>query len=278
VAYSPNVPYLGRWSPTAREAVVVLGVVTAGVIAAFAFVLWFHEYVASITRVRAFLNANGEANFPAWWNATLLLLVAFCASAARVQESDQARRRAWLLVAVAGLSMSMDEITSLHERLNGLVLSTGLNPETFPWLIPGVFIAGAGFLLLVRVGRALPRPARGSLLLALTSYAAGAIGVEAINGLLRQTRHLYYCIGTAVEESLEMASCILAVGAIINHITTRPDATSVTARPVRLESQWLGPQTPKPRRPEAESRLSRSAQGGRRSPRHEKVPMLQRKR
>jgi hypothetical protein len=236
------VPYLGRWSPTAREAVVVLAVVTAGVIAAFAFVLWFHEYVAPITRIRNFLNANAEANFPAWWNSTLLLLVAFCALAARVQEPDKARRRAWLLVAVAGLSMSMDEITSLHERLNGLVLSTGMDPQTFPWLIPGVFIAGAGFLLLVRVGRALPRPARGTLLLALTCYAAGAIGVEALNGLLREARHLFYCIGTAVEESLEMASCILAIGAIINQITTRPSAASPSALSVRLD--FPGPRHP----------------------------------
>ena len=269
-------PLLGRWSPPAREAVVVLGIVTAGVIAAFAFVLWFHEYVASITRIRNFLNANAEANFPAWWNSALLLLVAFCALAARVQDPDKARRRAWLLVGLAGLAMSMDEITSLHERLNGVVLSTGLNPRTFPWLIPGVVIAGAGSLLLVRVGRALPRPARGSLLLALTAYAAGAIGVEALNGLLRETRHLFYCIGTAVEESLEMASCILAVGAIINHITTRPEATPSSA--VRLESPSLGHRTPKPRRAEAGSRPGRSAPGGRSGPRHEKVPMLQRKR
>ena len=248
MAYSPDVPYLGRLSPTAREAVVALAVVTAGVIAAFAFVLWFHEYVASITRVRAFLNANGEANFPAWWNASLLLLVAFCALTARVQEPDKARRRAWLLVAVAGLLMSMDEITGLHERLNGLVLSTGLNPQTFPWLIPGVFIAGAGFFLLVRVGRALPPPARGSLLLALSTYAAGAIGVEALNGLLRETRHLFYCIGTAAEEGLEMASCVLAVGAIINHITTRPDATPPTAISVRIVSPRLRHRTPRLRR------------------------------
>ena len=179
--------------------VVALGVVTVVLLAAFVFVLWFHEYVASITRPRAFLNVNGEANLPTWWNATLLLAVAFCAFAARVQERDTARWRAWLLVAVAGLLMSMDEITSLHERLNGLVLSTGITPRTFPWLIPGVFIAAAGFLLLVRVGRALPRPARRLLLLALTGYAAGAIGMEAMNGVLREGRWLYYVMGTTVD-------------------------------------------------------------------------------
>jgi hypothetical protein len=237
---------LSGWSRTAVRTVVALGVVTVVLFAGFIFVLWFHENVASITRPRAFLNVNGEANLPTWWNASLLLAVAFCAFAARVEERDTARRRAWLLVAVAGLLMSMDEITSLHERLNGLVLSTGITPRTFPWLIPGVVIAAAGFLLLVRVGRALPRPARGLLLLALTGYAAGAVGMEAINGVLRGGRWLYYVMGTTVEETLEMAACILAIGAILNHLTTRSEATPPTARPVggRSESPGSPDQTP----------------------------------
>ena len=92
------------------------------------------------------------------------------------------------------------------------------------------------------------------MLLALTGYAAGAIGVEALNGLLRETRHLFYCIGTAVEESLEMASCILAVGAIINQITTRPEPTSSTALSVRLESPGPRHQTQQPRRTRTGSR------------------------
>jgi hypothetical protein len=254
LTYSPDVPYFGRWSPTAREAVVALGVVTAVVVAAFVFVLWFHEYVASISRPRNFLNMNGEANFPAWWNAALLLMVAFCAFAARVQETDRARRRAWLLVAVAGLSMSMDEITGLHERLGAPVRSAGIDPPTFAWLIPGVVIAAGGFVLLVRVGRALPRPARGPLLLALTVYAAGAIGVEALNGVLHEVRMLYYWVGTTVEESLEMAACILAIGAVINQITTRPDSLPPTAISVRLDS-------PRPRH----ARLPRRARTGSRA-------------
>jgi hypothetical protein len=241
------VQYLGRLSPTAREAVVALGVVTSAVFAAFAFVLWFHDYVAPIPQIRAFVNVNFEANLPTWWNATLLLMVAFCAFAARVQEPDKVRRRAWLLVAVAGLLMSMDEVTSLHERLGRMVRSTGIDAPSYPWLIPGVVIAAAGFFLLVRVGRALPRPARGLLLLALSGYAAGAIGVEAINGLLREGRWLYYYMGTTVEETLEMAACILAIGAIVNQITPRSDTAPPTALSVRLESSRPH-QTPQRRR------------------------------
>ena len=228
--------------------VVALGVVTVVLLAAFVFVVWFHWYVASIRQLRNFLHVNGETNLPTWWNATLLLAVAFCAFAARIQERDTARRRAWLLVAVAGLLMSMDEITSLHEPLCGLVLSTGITPRTLPWLIPGVFIAAVGFLLLVRVGRALPRPARRLLLLALTGYAAGAIGMEAINGVLRGGQRLYYAMGTTVEETLEMAACILAIGAIVNQLTTWPEATPLAALPVGGRSESAGPpdQTPQP--------------------------------
>jgi hypothetical protein len=221
-------------------------VVTVVLFAAFVFVLWFHWYVASIRQLRNFLHINGEANLPTWWNAALLVAVAFCAFAARVQERDATRRRAWLLVAVAGLLMSMDEITSLHELLNGLVLSAGIAPRTSPWLIPGVFIAAVGFLLLVRVGRVLPRPARRLLLLALTGYAAGAIGMEAINGVLPGGQRLSYVMGTTVEETLEMAACILAIGAIVNQLTTGAEATSVTARPGAGRSESPGPpgQTP----------------------------------
>ena len=244
----PDMPNPGRWSTTAREAVVALGVVTAAVVAAFVFVLGFHEYVAQISRIRGFLNVNGEANFPAWWNATVLLMVAFCALVARLQEPDKARRRAWSLVALAGLLMSMDEITSLHEHLGRPVREAGIDPRTFAWLVPGVVIATAGFLLLVRVGRALPRPVRGSLLLALSAYAAGAIGVEAINGLLREGRLIYYWIGTTVEETLEMAACVFAIGAIVNHLTNRPEAAPPIVPSVRLESPALRDQTRPSRR------------------------------
>ena len=214
------------WSPTAVRVVVVLGAVTAALFAAFVFVLVFHANVARIPRIRAFLHVNEEASLPTWWNAALLLTVAFCAFWARVQEPDEGGRRAWLLVGSAGALMSMDETASLHERLAGPVRSAGIDPPTFAWLIPGIVIAATGSLLLVRVGRLLPRSTRGPLLLALTVYAAGAIGVEAANGVLRDVRVLYYLTGTIVEELLEMVACILAVGTIVNHLTSRSDATS----------------------------------------------------
>jgi hypothetical protein len=65
---------------------------------------------------------------------------------------------------------------------------------------------------------------------------------------------LYYWVGTTVEESLEMAACILAIGAVINQITTRPDSLPPTAMSVRLDS-------PRPRH----ARLPRRARTGSRA-------------
>jgi hypothetical protein len=80
----------------------------------------------------------------------------------------------------------------------------------------------------------------------LTGYAAGAIGMEAINGVLREGGRLYYVMGSTVEETFEMTACILAIGAIVNQLTTWPEATPLTARPVGGRSEIPGPpdQTP----------------------------------
>ena len=81
--------------------------------------------------------------------------------------------------------------------------------------MPGVVIAAALFIVLVTLGRGLPQRTRRWLFLALVCYLVGAIGVEAINGTLRGAdRLLYYWIGTTAEETVEMVSCIIAIGAI----------------------------------------------------------------
>jgi hypothetical protein len=95
----------------------------------------------------------------------------------------------------------------------------------------------------------------------LTGYAVGAIGMEAINGVLHGKGRLYYVMGSTVEETLEMAACILAIGAIVNQLTTRPEATSLTARPMGGRSGSPEPpahspqQSPDPPRSHAGLRL-----------------------
>jgi hypothetical protein len=209
----PAAPALTARRPT--QLVVALLAVTMGLVVTFGTVVVVHEFVTPIPRIRELVHLNGEANLPAWWNGALLMTIGFGALVASALETARVGRRAWLTVAAVGLSLSLDEVARLHERLGDLVRAMGLELPTFAWLAPGVVIAAALFVVLVAVGRGLPGRARRWLLLALVCYLIGALGVEAINGTLRNAdRLLYYLVGTTVEETIEMIACVIAIGAI----------------------------------------------------------------
>jgi hypothetical protein len=204
------------------QLVVALLAVTFALVLVFGIVLIVHDSVTPIPRIRALVNINGEANLPAWWNGALLMTIGFGALVARALDAERAARRAWLIVAVAGFTLSLDEIVALHERMGQPVVQAGIRVPTFAWLVPGVIVGAALFVVLVAVGRGLPRRTRRWLLLALVCYLAGALGVEAINGTLRSAdRLIYYWIGTTVEETVEMVACVIAIGAIAGFITDR---------------------------------------------------------
>ncbi len=205
-----------------KQVVVALLTVTISLVLVFGTVLVIHDSITPIPRIRALVNINGEANVPAWWNGALLMTIGFGALVARAFETDRAARLAWLTVAAAGFALSLDEIAGLHERLGAPVRAIGIEVPTFAWLVPGVIIAAALFIVLVTLGRGLPERARRWLFLALVCYLVGAIGVEAINGTLRGAdRLLYYWIGTTAEETIEMLSCVVAIGAIAREIADR---------------------------------------------------------
>ena len=221
------------------QLVVTLLAVTTAIVLVFGTVLLVHQYVTPIPRLKSVFNMNGEANVPTWWNSALLGTIGFAALVARAFESERLARRAWLVVAAAGMVLSLDEIASLHERLGEPVREIGIEVPTFAWLVPGVVIAAALFVVLVALGRGLPPRTRRWLFLALVCYLGGAVGVEAINGTQRGAdRLISYWIGTTVEETVEMVACIIAIGAIAQVIADQwalRVAQPGLGDPIRLE-------------------------------------------
>lgn len=56
----------------------------------------------------------------------------------------------------------------------------------------------------------------GAVLALLILYATGAIVIEAVNGVLSDQRlWFFYWIGTSLEETAEMAACVLAATSIL---------------------------------------------------------------
>jgi hypothetical protein len=119
--------------------------------------------------------------------------------------------------------LSIDEATALHERLAEPVSAAGIDVPTYAWVVPGAALAIAGSAVLLFAGRQLPSPTAGRLGIALAAYGTAAVGIEAINGWIRDSRgdSPLFTIGTTIEEAVEMVACAYAVAVIVD-VWARP--------------------------------------------------------
>jgi hypothetical protein len=221
-------------TPTARRVGLILVIVTVVVLAAFVIVFAVHR-VLPIPDATPVVDIGGERNIPTFWNAILLLSVAVAAVVALFRSDGDGRREwSWLVVAAAAVYLSVDETFELHERLRNPFGSITDDLPTYAWVIPGTALAVAGSAVLVTAGRRLPPIARPRLAAALGLYGVSAVGLEAVNGWLREhDRDAAYTIGTVLEETGEMGACILAVTAILDAISTSDPSRARFARVAR---------------------------------------------
>jgi hypothetical protein len=184
-------------------------------------------------------DVNSETNVPAWFSAALLLAAAAVTALVavltrRVGGRDPGR---WLALAgVLGL-MSVDEATALHERLGGpAAVVLGDAGGRFPWVVPGVLIAGVTGVFFLGFLVRLPPPIRRQLLGAGAVFLAGAVVLEAVSGAVldAQGDRAAYLLVTAAEESLEMLGAIWLLCAALSCLELTADSAAgyrVTLRP-----------------------------------------------
>lgn len=174
--------------------------------------------------VRLFLVSD-EGNVPTWYASAALLLAAVLALVI-AGRSDTDDRRPWTLIGSILLFMSLDESAVLHEMmivplrhtfdLDGLLF--------YAWVVPAAAVAAlVGLYLLPFVWRLAPpvrlRLAAGGLL-----FVSGALGVEAVTGLIDDLygrNRLYYLL-TVVEEGLEKLGVLLAISAFLCQLRLTP--------------------------------------------------------
>lgn len=221
---------LGTASPVVLLAVGTVAVVVLGVGADLV-----HHHVRPHGGLRGALRLNGESNLPSWWNAMLLLTGGGLAGLASLRSRRRRRPRAeavgWLAVAAALTALSLDEAVQLHERL-ALLAPYLPRTGTYLWVVPGLLIAVVGLLGLTLAARALPRGVRRGLGAASGLYLGGAVGVESVNGWIirRHGEGDLYRLSTAAEESLEMAGCLVAIGALGSGVGRVGDLALPTVR------------------------------------------------
>lgn len=170
------------------------------------------------------LDMNAETSIATWFNVGLLQLVAALAVVAAIAAVTRRERVAWASLAVAVFLLSVDEKISIHEALPELLGMSQGDMATHEWLIPGVAIALIALLALTFLLRPLPRPVVLGLLLAMTVYGAGAVGMETLSGMAVRSLDMGHPIRDLVpvwewiEETLEMLGCVVAFATILRHL------------------------------------------------------------
>src|ERR671919_35140 len=217
-------PSPGWVVPVARYAAVVLGGVTALVLAANPATRWF----ARLRRqddpdypddVPLLFDVNTEATVPTWYSAGLLLAVAaVCVVLAVVaRDADGGGARRWVVLGLVFVGMSLDETVALHERLDSGVTDTldveGTGALRHPWVLAGVVLAAALAVVAVRAIVTLPRHRRLWV----------ALGLGALSGVVLDAAgdNLEYAAVTWAEEAAEMVGALVACVALLGALDVR---------------------------------------------------------
>ena len=175
--------------------------------------------------VRSWFDVGLENNVPTGWS--VLLLLSLSARLWRLRGGSWA----WRSAAAAALLLAVDEWVGWHEhlRLAGEELrEVGIALPTYAWVLPGLVVAALCVGAATPWLRSLPHPVRRRVLLAIVVFCSGALGVEAISGLVHElggSLQVWAAI-TSVEEALEMLGVLLAVSGF----GTEPAAEPVTSR------------------------------------------------
>ncbi|MHC1561502.1 hypothetical protein ACR9E3_21280 [Actinomycetospora sp. C-140] len=189
-----------------------------------------------------YLNVDAEGNLPTWWAVGLLAAAAVAHLVTGLVGRAQGARAAvgWLVTAVILAGMSLDDMTSIHERVGDMLKPEGAAAPATPggtfsfyWVIPG---AGVALVIAVIVGalalRLRGRP-RWLLVGGLGVLFFFALGLEGIEGAVIASNagdHAVEVLAYHVEELGENIGALLLIGAATSALAVRRATGALAVR------------------------------------------------
>ncbi|TFD62771.1 hypothetical protein E3T39_02235 [Cryobacterium suzukii] len=188
-----------------------------------------------LSALASLIYADGEANLWAW--ASGLLLAAIGLSLAAVGfavRNESASGVPYFLLAAVAVALSADEIAQLHEKLARFDLGGRF---TFAWLTVGVPLAVIVGLIVLWIAKRINRQLRRRLVVAGIIFLLGAVGFEAIGGIVvggqandLARASLPYHVMVAFEEGLEVTGAFLALAAALSALSIERTADGILIR------------------------------------------------
>jgi len=183
-----------------------------------------HPLTTERGEIRVYFDVFSEGNLPTWWSVALLVLAAVShglvgalAVAARIRGAW-----AWFVSAVVLGGLSLDDHTSLHERLERIG-KDWVTFERFPryWLVPGII---AGLVIAVALGLLAWRLSgltRWCMIGGLALLLGSAMGMEFVQGLLVAAGESgpVYVLVLHAEELGENLGVLLMITAAVRSVT-----------------------------------------------------------
>ncbi len=176
------------------------------------------DAIPGLKRALRLFDVNKEANLPAWFSSSVLLvssLVLWDTAREKSAAGDRFGRHWWVLAAVF-LYLSLDELISLHEATSAMIRGAlGVSDEgalSQAWILLAAPLVLAFGLVYLRFLLHLPARIRFLTVAAGCTYVAGALGMEVPGAYVRAVHGadtLTYAVLTTIEESLEMLGAVL---------------------------------------------------------------------
>lgn len=165
------------------------------------------------------LDVRDEGSVHTWFNVALLVGSAGAAClAAIVHRTSDAASWPWWVVAAVLAALSVDDMLSLHERLE--VLGDrwgGEGAPHFAWVVPGAGLGAVVAAVLLTAARRLPRGSRRALVGGLGLLLFAALALETAGGAVIAVvgDGAIYILLSHLEETLEsVGACLLAYGVV----------------------------------------------------------------
>jgi hypothetical protein len=185
-----------------------------------------HPLTTERGEVRVYFDVFSEGNLPTWWSVGLLVLTAVTHAVTGALAPRFSF--AWFVSAAVLAALSLDDHTSLHERLER-VGQSWVTFERFPgyWLVPGIFAGLAVAFALGLLAVKLQGATRWCMIAGLALLLGSAMGMEFVQGLLvaqGESGPLYVLVLHA-EELGENIGVLLMLTAAVRSLDITRDAS-----------------------------------------------------
>jgi hypothetical protein len=202
-------------------------------------IFWFLLIAASVTQ--DILNTTNLVKSRIWifdldmeygvytWLSSVNLFIASAIlgiiGSSNVLAQDRMRFR-WLILSVVFFALSIDEHSSIHEKISNVVsqVFTTSGFFNFAWVIPAIAVSIVGLVFYVPFIRTFPPWLRAYLIVSAATFLAGAIGMEMLGGAVAEQggnvrQSFSYRSLVTIEEALEGGSVILFIAVLVSYGT-----------------------------------------------------------